>query len=56
MRAHAIRRARRGCRVALRVGFLGAQSNVARPALDWMTVRTRYFDVHYPSSMTEWTL
>ena len=35
---------------------LRAQSNVARPALDWMTVRTRYFDVHYPSSMTEWTL
>ena len=34
---------------------LGAQSNVARPALDWMTVRTRYFEVHYPSSMTEWT-
>jgi hypothetical protein len=33
----------------------GAQSNVVRPALDWMTVRTRYFDVHYPASMAEWT-
>lgn len=31
-----------------------AQSNVARPALDWMTVRTRYFEVHYPAPMTEW--
>jgi PAS domain-containing protein len=35
---------------------LGAQSNVVRPALDWMTVRTRFFDVHYPSSMTVWAL
>jgi hypothetical protein len=33
-----------------------AQSNFARPALEWMTLRTRYFDVHYPASMTEWTL
>jgi hypothetical protein len=33
-----------------------AQSNFARPALDWMTVRTRHFEVHYPSSMTAWTL
>ena len=41
---------------ALLARSLGAQSNFARPALDWMTVRTRYFDVHYPASMTEWTL
>jgi hypothetical protein len=33
-----------------------AQTNFARPALDWMTVRTRYFDVHYPAPMAEWTL
>lgn len=32
-----------------------AQSNLVRPALDWMTVRTRYFDVHYPAPMAEWT-
>ncbi len=31
-----------------------AQSNFARPALDWMTVRTRYFEVHYPAPMAEW--
>jgi Tol biopolymer transport system component len=31
-----------------------AQSNFARPALDWMTVRTRYFEVHYPTPMAEW--
>ena len=31
-----------------------AQSNFARPALDWMTVHTRYFEVHYPAPMTEW--
>jgi len=31
-----------------------AQSNFARPALDWMTVRTRYFEVHYPAPMGEW--
>ena len=31
-----------------------AQSNFARPALDWMTVRTRYFEVHYPAPMSEW--
>jgi hypothetical protein len=32
------------------------QSHFARPALEWMTVRTRYFDVHYPAPMAEWTL
>ena len=32
------------------------QSNFTRPALEWMTVRTRYFDVHYPAPMAEWTL
>jgi hypothetical protein len=32
----------------------GAQSNFARPALDWMTLRTRYFEVHYPATMTDW--
>jgi hypothetical protein len=32
----------------------GAQSNFARPALDWATIRTRYFDVHYPAPMAEW--
>ena len=31
-----------------------AQSNFARPALDWMTVRTHDFDVHYPAPMAEW--
>jgi hypothetical protein len=31
-----------------------AQSSSVRPALDWMTVRTRYFDVHYPAPMAEW--
>ena len=36
--------------------FAGAQSNFARTSLEWMTVRTRYFDVHYPASMSEWTL
>ena len=34
----------------------GAQPNAIRPALDWKTVRTRYFDVHYPAAMSEWTL
>jgi len=33
-----------------------AQSNFVRPALDWRTVRTRYFDVHYPAPMAEWTM
>jgi hypothetical protein len=33
-----------------------AQSNFARPSLDWMTVKTRHFDVHYPASMSEWTM
>lgn len=33
-----------------------AQSNFARPSLDWMTLRTRYFDIHYPAPMAEWTL
>ena len=28
-----------------------AQSNFARPALDWMTVHTHYFEVHYPAPM-----
>jgi hypothetical protein len=32
----------------------GAQSNFARPALDWATIRTRYFEVHYPAPMAEW--
>jgi hypothetical protein len=32
----------------------GAQSNFARPALDWMTIRTRYFQVHYPAPMADW--
>jgi Tol biopolymer transport system component len=32
----------------------GAQANFVRPALDWMTIRTRYFDVHYPAPMAEW--
>ena len=36
--------------------FAGAQSSFARPALDWMTVRTRYFDVHYPAAMSDWAL
>ena len=31
-----------------------AQSNFARPSLEWMTVRTRYFEVHYPAPMAEW--
>jgi hypothetical protein len=34
----------------------GAQSNFARPSLDWMTVKTQHFDVHYPASMSEWTM
>lgn len=34
----------------------GAQSNFARPALNWMTVRTKYFEVHYPAPMAEWAL
>ena len=34
---------------------VGGQSNFARPNLDWMTARTRYFDVHFPASMSEWT-
>jgi hypothetical protein len=34
----------------------GAQSSLVRPALDWMTVRTRHFDVHYPAAMAEWSL
>jgi hypothetical protein len=33
-----------------------AQPNAIRPFLDWKTVRTRHFVVHYPSSMSEWTL
>src|SRR5687767_1378183 len=33
-----------------------AQSSAIRPALEWETVRTRHFDVHYPASMSEWTL
>ena len=32
----------------------GAQSNFARPALDWATIRTKYFDVHYPAPMAQW--
>jgi hypothetical protein len=49
-------------RISLLVSLLlapagaGAQSNFARPSLDWMTVSTRHFDVHYPASMSEWTL
>ena len=52
-----------GVRVAIRALFLifvalprmaDAQSNFVRPALDWMTVRTRYFDVYYPAPMAEW--
>jgi hypothetical protein len=31
-----------------------AQSTVVRPSLDWMTIRTHYFDVHYPAPMAEW--
>src|SRR6185295_14600625 len=34
----------------------GAQSNFARPALNWTTVRTKYFEVHYPAPMSEWAL
>ena len=46
-------------RVLLLVAFglarvAGAQSNFARPALDWATIRTKYFDVHYPAPMAEW--
>jgi hypothetical protein len=33
---------------------VSSQSNFARPNLEWMTARTRYFDVHYPASMSEW--
>jgi hypothetical protein len=36
--------------------FASAQSSFTRPALDWMTVRTRYFEVHYPAAMSEWAL
>ena len=49
-------------RISLLVALLiapasaGAQSNFVRPALDWMTVKTRHFDVHYPASMSEWTM
>ena len=31
-----------------------AQSDV-RPGLDWQTIRTRYFDIHYPSAAEQWT-
>jgi len=33
-----------------------SQSNLVRPSLDWMTTRTRYFEIHYPSSMALWTM
>ncbi|MDF2772187.1 MAG: hypothetical protein K0S86_1681 [Geminicoccaceae bacterium] len=45
--------------VALLVGVPGAvaaQASLLRPALDWMTVRTRFFEIHYPAPMAEWTL
>src|SRR5688500_2309435 len=33
-----------------------AQSSLVRPGLDWMTVRTRHFEIHYPAAMSQWTL
>src|SRR5687768_10429783 len=45
--------------VALLVGVPGAvaaQASLLRPALDWMTLRTRFFEIHYPAPMAEWTL
>jgi hypothetical protein len=26
------------------------------PQLDWRTLRTQHFDIHYPASAAEWTL
>jgi len=37
-------------------GAAAAQSNLVRPSLDWMTVRTKYFEIHYPAAMSAWTM
>lgn len=34
--------------------MLGAQGNI-RSHLDWRTVRTEHFDIHYPEEMATWT-
>jgi len=42
--------------LAVGPGVATAQSSLVRPALDWMTVRTRYFEIHYPAPMEAWTM
>jgi hypothetical protein len=38
------------------LGGSGAAQVATRPFVDWRTVRTEHFDVHYPAEMEAWTL
>ena len=42
------------------LAFTGARATRAQqltiPQLDWRTVRTQHFDIHYPATAEEWTL
>lgn len=42
--------------IALAAAPAAAQTQGVRPHLEWRTLRTEHFDVHYPAELERWTL
>lgn len=42
--------------LALAAAPIAAQEQTVRPHLEWRTLRTEHFDVHYPAELERWTL